>query len=71
MSMTRKGRHPLEFRRMAVERMKRCENIVALSEELGGEPGGAANPGAANPGTGSCERINPALGSLGLRFPRS
>src|SRR6202140_857842 len=33
--MTRKGRHPLEFRRMAVERMKRCENIVALSEELG------------------------------------
>ena len=35
MSMTRKGRHPLEFRQMAVERMKRCENIVALSEELG------------------------------------
>jgi transposase-like protein len=34
-SMTRKGRHPLEFRQMAVERMKRCENIVALSEELG------------------------------------
>lgn len=33
--MTRKGRHPLEFRQMAVERMKRCENIVALSEELG------------------------------------
>jgi len=34
-SMTRKGRHPLEFRQMAVERMKRCENITALSEELG------------------------------------
>src|ERR1700736_5493734 len=33
--MTRKGRHPLEFRQMAMERMKRCENIVALSEELG------------------------------------
>jgi transposase-like protein len=25
----------LEFRQMAVERMKRCENMVALSEELG------------------------------------
>ena len=35
MSMRRKGRHPLEFRQLAVERMKRCENIVALSEELG------------------------------------
>jgi len=34
-AMTRKGRHPLAFRQMAVERMKRCENIVALSEELG------------------------------------
>jgi transposase len=31
----RKGRHPAAFRKMAVERMKRCENIVALSEELG------------------------------------
>src|ERR1700720_5017150 len=31
----RKGRYPKEFRRMAVERLKRCENIVALSEELG------------------------------------
>ena len=31
----RKGRYPNEFRRMAVERLKRCENIVALSEELG------------------------------------
>ena len=35
MAMTRNGRHPLEFRRMAVERMKNCENITALSEELG------------------------------------
>jgi transposase-like protein len=34
-SMRRKGRHPIEFRQLAVERMKRCENIVALSEELG------------------------------------
>jgi transposase len=34
-AMTRNGRHPLEFRQMAVERMKRCENITALSEELG------------------------------------
>jgi transposase len=31
----RKGRHPAAFRQAAVERMKRCENIVALSEELG------------------------------------
>jgi len=31
----RKGRYPIEFRRMAVERLKRCENIVVLSEELG------------------------------------
>jgi transposase-like protein len=31
----RKGPYPNEFRRMAVERLKRCENIVALSEELG------------------------------------
>jgi len=29
----RKGRYPNEFRRMAVERLKRCENIVALSED--------------------------------------
>ena len=35
MAMTRKGRHPLAFRQMAVERMKRDENIMALSEELG------------------------------------
>jgi transposase len=31
----RKGRYPAAFRQMAVERMKHCENIVALSEELG------------------------------------
>jgi len=30
----RKGRYPAAFRQMAVERMKHCENIVALSEEL-------------------------------------
>jgi transposase-like protein len=29
------GRYPNEFRRMAGERLKSCENIVALSEELG------------------------------------
>ena len=31
----RLGRHPKEFRRMAVERLKACDNIVALSQELG------------------------------------
>ena len=35
MAKRRKGRYPNKFRRMAVERLKRCENIVALSEELG------------------------------------
>ncbi|HVR23467.1 MAG TPA: hypothetical protein VMU26_09090 [Candidatus Polarisedimenticolia bacterium] len=35
MAKRRKGRYPNEFRRMAVERLKGCENIVALSEELG------------------------------------
>jgi hypothetical protein len=29
------GRYPKSFRQMAVERLKSCENIVALSEELG------------------------------------
>jgi len=29
------GRYPKEFRRMAVERLKKCDNIVALSRELG------------------------------------
>ncbi len=31
----RVGRYPNEFRRMAVQRLKSCENIVALSQELG------------------------------------
>jgi transposase-like protein len=31
----RLGRYPKAFRRMAVERLKVCDNIVALSEELG------------------------------------
>ena len=31
----RVGRYPKEFRRMAVERLKTCDNIVALAKELG------------------------------------
>jgi transposase-like protein len=31
----RVGRYPNEFRRMAVERLNSCENIVALTQELG------------------------------------
>jgi transposase len=31
----RVGRYPKEFRRMAVERLKSCDNIVELSQELG------------------------------------
>lgn len=31
----RVGRYPEEFRRRAVERMKTCDNIVALAQELG------------------------------------
>jgi transposase-like protein len=31
----RVGRYPKEFRRIAVERLKTCDNIVALSRELG------------------------------------
>jgi len=31
----RVGRYPKEFRQQAVERLNRCENIVALSKELG------------------------------------
>ena len=31
----RVGRYPKEFRRMAVERLKTCDSIVALSKELG------------------------------------
>ena len=29
------GRYPKAFRKMAVERLKRCDNIVVLSQELG------------------------------------
>jgi transposase-like protein len=31
----RVGRYPKEFRRMAVERLKNCDNILALSRERG------------------------------------
>ncbi|HLJ90268.1 MAG TPA: transposase [Candidatus Angelobacter sp.] len=31
----RVGRYPKEFRRMAVDRLKSCNNIVALARELG------------------------------------
>jgi transposase len=31
----RVGRYPKEFLRMAVERLKTCDNIVELSQELG------------------------------------
>ncbi|MGH8337769.1 MAG: hypothetical protein ACRETL_13325 [Gammaproteobacteria bacterium] len=34
MAKKRVGRYPKEFRRMAVERLNRCENIVALSNRL-------------------------------------
>ena len=32
---TRVGRYPKEFRRVAVERLKSCDNILALWRELG------------------------------------
>ncbi len=35
MKKKRVGRHPLEFRRMVVERMKSCNNITALAKDLG------------------------------------
>ena len=35
MAKRRVGRFPKEFRRMAVERLKTCDNIVELSQELG------------------------------------
>ena len=35
MAKRRVGRYPKEFRRMAVERLKTCDNIVELSKELG------------------------------------
>ena len=35
MAKRRVGRYSNEFRRMCVERMKQCDNILALSAELG------------------------------------
>ena len=35
MAKRRVGRYSKEFRRMAVERLKTCDNIVELSQELG------------------------------------
>ena len=34
MAKRRLGRYPNEFKRMVVERMKHCDNILALSAEL-------------------------------------
>ena len=31
----RVGRYPRAFRQMAVDRLRRCDNVVVLSEELG------------------------------------
>ena len=35
MAKRRVGWYPKEFRRIAVERLRTCDNIVALSRELG------------------------------------
>lgn len=35
MAKRRVGRYPKVFKQMAVERLNQCENIVALSQELG------------------------------------
>src|SRR3954465_12107547 len=35
MAKRRVGRYPRAFRQMAVDRLRRCENVVVLSEELG------------------------------------
>jgi transposase-like protein len=35
MAKRRVGRYPKAFKQMAVERLNQCENIVALSQELG------------------------------------
>ena len=35
MAKRRVGRYPIAFRQMAVQRMRDCENIGALAEELG------------------------------------
>ena len=35
MAKRRVGRYPKAFKQMTVERLNECENIVALSQELG------------------------------------
>ena len=35
MAKKRVGRYPKQFRRMAVERLKSCDNITELAQELG------------------------------------
>ncbi len=35
MGKRRVGRYPRAFRQMAVDRLRKCDNVVALSEELG------------------------------------
>jgi transposase-like protein len=35
MAKKRVGRYPKAFKQLAVERLNRCENIVALAQELG------------------------------------
>ena len=35
MAKKRVARYPKEFRRMAVERLKSCDNVVVLAQELG------------------------------------
>ena len=59
MAKRRVGRYPRAFRQMAVDRLRKCDNVVVLSEELGvhrrllykwrkqlepTEPGGQAPP---------------------------
>jgi transposase-like protein len=35
MGKRRVGRYPRAFRQMAIDRLRKCDNVVALSEELG------------------------------------
>jgi transposase-like protein len=35
MGKRRVGRYPRAFRQMAVDRLRKCDNVMALSEELG------------------------------------
>ena len=35
MAKRRVGRYPRAFRQMAVDRLRKCDNVVVLSEELG------------------------------------